>query len=59
MNLKQVFLLCAVVFLGVIGFMIFQGGKLGYPDKKDPSTLPFPSREFEDWRKVWEKQRGS
>lgn len=59
MNVKQIFLLCALVFLGVISFMIFQSGKLGYPDKKDPSSLPFPSREFEEWRKNWEKQRSS
>jgi hypothetical protein len=50
MNVKSIFLLCAVVVLGVIGFMV-------YKSDKPNNDNPVPSREFDEWRKRWEKQR--
>ncbi len=56
-KLRRILLFCGIAFLAVVVFMIFKSGKLSAPDKKDPSSLPPPSREFEEWRKQWEKQR--
>ncbi len=59
MNLKRIFLFCAIVFVTIIGLLIMKSDKLSSPsiNKKDPSILPPPSREFDEWRKEWEKQR--
>jgi len=57
MNFKRLFLLCAVIFFLVIAFMIWRSDRLGPHDMRDPSTLPPPSRQFNEWRKQWEKQR--
>jgi hypothetical protein len=51
--MKMVFLFCVITFLAVMSIMILRSDKM----TQDPSALPSPSREFNEWRKDWEKQR--
>jgi hypothetical protein len=58
MNVKRTLLFCAVVFFAIIGVLIWRSDKVqSPPDKRDPSSLPAPSKAFDDWRKQFEKQR--
>lgn len=58
MNLKRGLLVFAVVFMLVIGVLIIKSDRFNPSplDKKD-NILPVPSKEFDEWRKQWEKQR--
>lgn len=56
MNVKRVLLLCAVVFFTVIGFLIIKSNAITN-NKKDPSFLPPPSKQFETWKKIWDQGR--
>lgn len=56
----KTFVLCSVMFFALVIFMLLVSGNPGNNQlnvKKDPSTLPAPSKVFEEWYKAWEKQR--
>jgi hypothetical protein len=57
MNLKKGLLAGAVVFFLVLAVMIVKSDRFQTPKSNDPSVLPPPSVEFDQWRKHWEKQR--
>lgn len=59
----KTFIFSSVVFFSLVIFMLLISGKMS-PDnalninvKKDPSSLPVPSQQFDEWQKQWEKQR--
>jgi hypothetical protein len=54
--MKRGLLFGAVTFFLVVCFMIVNSDKLS-PVSKDPAALAPPNAEFNEWRKLWEKQR--
>lgn len=49
--------LVLLVLLAVGTFGCFYLINKKSPSQADPSALPSPSREFDQWHKNWEKQR--
>lgn len=52
---RRILLLCLITIAAVGCFLVIQNKK--NPSQADPSALPPPSREFDQWHKNWEKQR--
>lgn len=53
---RRVILLCLVMFFTMLTGLVIRSEGI-FPDRKDPSSLASPSREFDSWRRQWEKQR--
>lgn len=55
-KVRRTILVCLLAFAAVACFLVVRTEKHS-PSQADPSALPPPSREFDQWHKNWEKQR--
>jgi hypothetical protein len=54
-KVRRILLICLLVFAAT-GAVLVMRGRQG-DNKTDPTALPPPSREFDQWHQNWEKQR--